>query len=75
MDIKRAERVDSHPLTRRESMVKIRKHIRRENLSFTDRATRRVKAHPLASAAIAATATAAAAAGAFFWTHRDRLAA
>ena len=56
-------------------MAKSRQRARRGNLSFTDRAARRVKAHPMASAAIAATATAAAAAGAFFWTHRDRAAA
>jgi len=56
-------------------MVKSKKRARRANLSFTDRATRRVKSYPMASAAIAATATVAAAAGAFFWTHREKAAA
>ena len=56
-------------------MAKSRQRARRGNTNFTSRATRRVKAHPLASAAIAATATAAAAAGAYFWTQRDTAAA
>jgi len=42
---------------------------RGRNTSFTTRAKQQVKAHPMASAAIAAT-TAAAAAGAYLWSQR-----
>ena len=48
-------------------MVKGRQGSR--NKSFTTRAKRQVKAHPMASAALAATATAAAA-GAYLWSQR-----
>jgi len=50
-------------------MAKSRNRARRGSADFTTRAKRQLKAHPMASAAIAATATAAAA-GAFFWTRR-----
>ena len=52
-------------------MVKGRQRGRRGNASFTERAKRQVKAHPMASAAIAATAAAGAAAGAYLWSQRS----